>query len=67
MSCCLKVDRSQSAFRPYTGKGAISLNDVLNDIEVPSLEAPDLDVPLLFSDRTKTFLPRRAGGMERFI
>ena len=39
-------------------KGAISLDEVLNDIEVPSLEAPDLDTSFV-SDKSKDlFAPK---------
>ncbi len=34
-------------------KGAIALDEVLNDIEVPSLEAPDLDASFIPSAQTK--------------
>ena len=39
-------------------KGAIALDEVLNDIEVPSLEAPDLDTSFV-SDKSKDlFAPK---------
>ena len=34
-------------------KGAIALDEVLNDIEVPSLEAPDLDASFVPSAQSK--------------
>lgn len=46
-------------------KGAISLDEVLNDIEVPSVEGPDLDTSFV-SDKSKDlFAVQIEGGMER--
>ena len=40
-------------------KGAIALDEVLNDIEVPSLEAPDLDTSFVAAAPTKDlFAPK---------
>ena len=39
-------------------KGAISLDEVLNDIEVPSLEAPDLDTSFV-CDKSKDLFPEK--------
>ena len=46
-------------------KGAISLDEVLNAIEVPSVEGPDLDTSFV-SDKSKDlFAVQIEGGMER--
>lgn len=39
-------------------KGAISLDEVLNDIEVPSLEAPDLDTSFVCDKSKDLFAPK---------
>lgn len=53
-------------------EGAISLDDMLKDIEVPSIEAPDLDVPFVAKPKAETdlFAPKKrkawkeASGIE---